>query len=59
MSRYGRLRIYAIIAGFLLVLINGTAIAFSGPSVLNVPFLLLGLAVIVVGGDLAGAIYGR
>mgnify|MGYP006284075621 CR=1 FL=1 len=54
MSRYGRLRIYAVLCGLGLLAINGTAIAFTGFDWWNAPFILLGLVVLVVGGDLAG-----
>ena len=52
--RFTRLRIYAILCGFGLLAINGTAIVFTGFDWWNAPFILLGLAVILLGGDLVG-----
>jgi len=50
---YNTLAFLAIIVGLVMVLVNSISIYVVGPTLLNVPFLVLGLAVVLARGRLA------
>lgn len=54
MSEYRRLQMYAVLIGVALVVVNTITAYLTGLSAFNVAFIVLGLIVIALRGDLAG-----